>query len=208
MKESYASNWAIWDQACHFMLLKFQPNLFEQIAAEWVPARGVELMPSFSRSDPLIYSVGVALKSELEHPGAGCPLYRESLTTTLMLHLLRHYSVQQPSQPPTPGLSKRQLKQVTEYIDHHLSEELTLARLAEIVHLSASYFSNRFKQSTGISPYQYVIQRRIDRAKQLLLQGMSITEVTFSLGFTHQSLFNRHFKRLVGVTPKGFVQHQ
>jgi AraC family transcriptional regulator len=97
---------------------------------------------------------------------------------------------------------------VTEYVAQHLDQNLTLATLAAIAHISPSYFSALFKNSTGLAPHQYVIHCRINRAKQLLLQGVSMAEVASDSGFSHQSHLSRHFKRLVGVTPKEFLKSQ
>ena len=72
--------------------------------------------------------------------------------------------------------------------------------------MSPYYFSRLFKQSTGLSPYQYIIQSRVDRAKRLLDQGLAIADIAYSVGFASQSHLNRHFKRLVGVTPKAFLR--
>jgi AraC family transcriptional regulator len=101
------------------------------------------------------------------------------------------------------GLPQHKLKFVTDYINSHLERELSLNELAAIAQLSPYHFSRAFKQSTGISPHQYVIQQRVERASKLLVQGkMSIAEVAQACGFTHQSHLNRHFKRITGVTPK------
>ena len=73
--------------------------------------------------------------------------------------------------------------------------------------MSPHYFSQLFKESTGITPHQYVIRCRIDRAKDLLKQGkLSIAEIAKEVGFVDQSHLHRHFKRLVGVTPKLFFK--
>ncbi|MBD3887616.1 helix-turn-helix transcriptional regulator [Phormidium tenue FACHB-886] len=203
------TNWAIWEKECHFILLKFDSTIFERYAAEWISGSEIELIPTFSQFDSLIYGIGWALKSELENDEVANHFYVEVLTTTLVTHLLRHYSTREPANPPPfKGLSKQQLQQVAEYVDHHLDQNLTLEALAAIAHLSPSYFSNLFKQSTGLAPHQYVIQCRINRAKQLLLRGMSVAEVALNLGFSHQSHLSRHFKRLMGVTPKGFLKSQ
>lgn len=203
------NNWAIWKKECHFILLQFHSTIFEQYASEWISGSDIELIPSFSRSDPLIYGIGWALKTELETNELEGSLYVDSLTTTLVNHLLRQYLTQKKIYPSTSQeLSKRQLKQVIEYVDQHLDQNLTLATLAAIAHMSPSYFSALFKQSTGLAPHQYVIHCRINRAKQLLLQGVSVAEVALNLGFSHQSHFSRHFKRLVGVTPKAFLKSQ
>lgn len=96
---------------------------------------------------------------------------------------------------------------VTDYISDRLDRELSLNELAAIAQLSPYHFSRAFKQSTGISPHQYVIQCRVERAKQLLQQGkMSIGEIAIACGFSHQSHLNRHFKRLTGVTPKTLLK--
>jgi len=77
--------------------------------------------------------------------------------------------------------------------------------LAAIAQLSVFHFCRSFKRSTGFTPHQYVIQQRVERAKQLLKDGkMGISEVAIACGFTHQSHLNRHFKRLTGVPPKKF----
>jgi len=77
--------------------------------------------------------------------------------------------------------------------------------LAAIAQLTPYHFCHSFKQFVGISPHQYVIQQRVERAKQLLVHGkMSLSEIALACGFTHQSHLNRHFKRLTVVTPKTF----
>jgi AraC family transcriptional regulator len=111
------------------------------------------------------------------------------------------------------GLALAQLERVIDYIDTYLvggspkeNRDLSLRELAQLVQLSPHYFSQLFKQSTGFAPHQYILRCRIDRGKQLLRQGgLSIAGVAKIVGFTDQSHFHRHFKRLEGITPKAFV---
>lgn len=201
-------NWACWNAEHQFIALAFESTLFAQHVAEAHGMRDVELIPTLSRLDPLIHSIGLALKIELESNGMQESLYVNAMTTALMVHLLRHYSTQTHVPVITSGLPKRKLQQVVDYIYAHLEQDLTLPELAAVVHMSPSYFSGLFKQSTGLAPHQYVIQCRIDRAKHLMLKELSIADVAQSLGFAHQSHFSRHFKRLVGVTPKAFLKGQ
>lgn len=204
-------NSASWDTEYEFITLSFEPSTFARHTFDLTDVADVEFIPNFSKPDPLIHSIGFALKSELESSSrVGSRLYVDSLTAALMTHLLRHYSVQKTiDQTSKSGLSKRQLQQVSDYIHQRIEQDLALAELAALVQMSPSYFSSLFKQSTGLAPHQFVIQCRIDQAKQLLLQGeWSIAEVAHSLGFTHQSHLSRHFKRLVGVTPKAFLKSQ
>jgi AraC family transcriptional regulator len=205
-----AQTWAYWETEHQFMMLAFEPDLLARHMAETTDVNNVELLPIIHPSDPLIYSIGLTLKAELESGGIGGRLYVDAMTTALMAHLLRYYSVQNYSPPPlTNGLPKRTLQQVVDYIHEHLDQDLTLVTLAALAHMSPSYFSRLFKQSTRLSPHQYVIRCRIDRAKQLLRQGeLSITETAYRLGFTHQSHFSHHFKRLAGSSPKAFLNSQ
>ncbi|MEG4420159.1 AraC family transcriptional regulator [Microcoleus sp. LAD1_D5] len=203
-------NSAYWNTEYEFITLSFEPSTFVRHTFDLTDVADVEFIPNFSKPDPLIHSIGVALKSELEFSSVGSRLYVDSLTAALMTHLWRHYWAQKPvSQTEINVLPKRRLRQIIDYIHQHLDQDLALSELAAIVQMSPSYFSSLFKQSTGLAPHQYVIQCRIERAKNLLLQGeLTIAEVAFNLGFTHQSHLSRHFKRLVGVTPKAFLKSQ
>ena len=88
----------------------------------------------------------------------------------------------------------------------HLDADLTLERLAAAARLSVYHFARQFRAATGLPPHQYVILRRVERAKQLLQAGrdLPLAEVAARAGFADQSQFSRHFKRLVGVTPGQF----
>ncbi|MBW4600021.1 MAG: AraC family transcriptional regulator, partial [Calothrix sp. FI2-JRJ7] len=103
------------------------------------------------------------------------------------------------------GLPSHQLQKSIDYMQYHLSEDISLEDIAAYVGISQYYFVRLFKQSTGYSPYQYLIKCRIERAKQLMMlrQG-SITDIAVLVGFTSQSQFGRHFKRFTGMTPKQF----
>jgi AraC family transcriptional regulator len=81
-----------------------------------------------------------------------------------------------------------------------------LTELAALVQISPHYFSQLFKQSTGTTPHKFVISCRVERAKELLLQGqLTIAEVAFIVGFANQSHLNRHFKKILNVTPRQFL---
>ena len=92
---------------------------------------------------------------------------------------------------------------VINYINDHLAEDLHLTQLAALIPMSPHYFSSLFKQSVGLSPHQYVIRSRVERARKLLLsEQLSIAEIACLVGFANQSHLNRHFKRWFGMTPK------
>ena len=101
------------------------------------------------------------------------------------------------------GLSRHRLQRAIAYIQDHLAEDISLAEIAQEIDMSQHHFCRLFKQSTGIAPYQYVIQQRLERAKQLLLQNqLSIAKVAQEVGFSEQSQLTRQRKRATGLTPK------
>ena len=199
---------ANWDREHSYISLSLDPQKLTH-AAFSADLEPVELVPCFKKADPFILGIGLALKTEVESNGMGGNLYADSLTTALSLHLLRHYSTRVAIAENKYGLSKYKLRQVVEYINDQIDRNFTLAELAATVNISPSYFSYLFKLSTGYAPHQYVIRCRVERAKKLLLQeNITIADISYSLGFAHQSHLNRHFKRLVGVTPKVFQQQK
>lgn len=198
-----------WNKAGGVIALGLEPQKFARAIDETLERDNLELIPHFATSDPLVHQLGLALKRALENSQpVGC-LYAETMTTALMVHLLQYYCTQQVTLPTyTGGLSKPKLQRVIDYIHDSLDRDLSLSELAAIVQISPHYFSQLFKQSMGITLHQYVIRCRIDRAKDLLMQGkLTIPDIAKIVGFVDQSHLHRHFKRLVGVTPKVFLQH-
>jgi AraC family transcriptional regulator len=200
-------HWARWDAEHYYINLSLDQRVFKHYAAQLGEADAIELVPHLAKPDPLIYGLGLALKAELESNQLDGRLYTDSLTTTLVTHLIRYYCARQNTVPIyAGGLPKSQLRQVIEYIYDHLDQGLTLVELAAVVHISPNYFVSLFKQSMGLTPHQYVIYCRVEQAINLLQKReLTIAEIANSLGFAHQSHFNYHFKRLVGVTPKVFL---
>lgn len=126
-----------------------------------------------------------------------------SASTLLLTHLLQHYSNVQWRLPAvTGGLAPVVLRNTLEFIDAHLSDPLTLAELAAQAALSEYHFARMFRQSVGLAPHQYVMQRRIDHARQLVRNStLPLTEVALRCGFSSASHFSNRFKAATGATP-------
>ena len=91
------------------------------------------------------------------------------------------------------------------YIDVHCSEKLSLAQLGEIVHTNPSYLSHVFRETTGFSLWDYIIARRIELAKHLLLNSnRKILDIAFECGFQNSTHFNKSFRRQTGITPSEY----
>jgi AraC family transcriptional regulator len=198
---------ARWDKETDFIDLYLEPAFLENTVSE-LNATPFELVGELKVNDPLIHQIGLALKAELESGELGSRLFAESLATALSVHLLRRYSARSHIiRDPTGGLPKYKLQQAIDYINQYLNQDLTVRAIASVIQMSPYHFTRLFKQSTGLAPHQYVIQCRVERAKQLLLKDeLTIAEIAYKVGFANQSHLNRHFKRLFGVTPKGILR--
>ena len=167
-----------------------------------------ELKIAIGVRDLVIDHIGPLGRKELSEGGIGGRLYAESLGTALAVHLLRQYSTSPTAQLiHKGGLAAKPLQRVIEYINEHLQDDLSLFELARTAKLSPHYFATVFKASTGISPHRYVIERRIDRARDLLRRGdKTISEIACAVGFASQSHLTANFRRAMGVTPRKFRQ--
>uniref|UniRef100_A0A832H5N2 Helix-turn-helix domain-containing protein n=1 Tax=Oscillatoriales cyanobacterium SpSt-402 TaxID=2282168 RepID=A0A832H5N2_9CYAN len=202
------SFFARWEGDDHYMQIRIASQFIQQVAREALamnPNR-IELLPEFRIRDPQIESIGMLLLAELQQENIGGKLYIDSLANVLAVHLLRQYVSDKPNLPIYEGgLPQRQLQQILEYLHDHLSQDIKLADLANLLGMSQFHFSHLFKQSTGTSPYQYLLQQRIERAKQLLKQtDQSIMEIAFLCGFNSHSHLSKQFRQSTGMTPKAY----
>ena len=186
-------------------ILTIEPKIIAHFAREKIRPEKVELLPTFAQSDPLIYGIALNLKTLLDGDRYD-KLYAESLYNTLFFHIIRNYcTVEFKLEAPPNGLAPYKLKQVIELINDNLDEEITIEQMAGIADLSLSYFSRQFKLSTGLTPHQYVMQQRLNKAKTLLKdQRFSLANIATDCGFTHQSHMGKLFKQNIGMTPKQY----
>jgi AraC-like DNA-binding protein len=107
------------------------------------------------------------------------------------------------------GLAAGALRRVREYVQVHLNESIDLSMLAAVAGLSMHHFAREFKQSAGVTPHYYLIQKRIERAQQMLAQtDLSLAEIAYAVGFSDQGHLARHFRGLLGTTPREFRRSQ
>lgn len=194
-----------WLQAGEFLLLRLEPALVARAVQDLIEPEKVEVSAQFRVRDPLIQHIGLELKTELETDELSSRLYAESAANLLAVHLVKRYgTVSQTLRDYSDGFSINNLRRVIEYINDNLAGDVSLAAIANTIGMSQYYFARLFKQSMGLSTYQYVTQCRMKRAEQLLKQrrDMTIADIARAVGCADQSHLTRQFKRFFGVTPR------
>jgi AraC family transcriptional regulator len=186
-----------------------EPGLVERVGTEAFnldPAR-LTVPPLDAVDLPQLRAAMLAVDAELIGGAAGSTLAAEWLANVLAVHLIRHVlAPRQPGRRRDGTLPRGRQRAVIEYIEEHLDAGPSLEQMAAVARLSPYHFARQFKAATGLPPHQYVIARRVERAKLLLQAGtdLSLAEVAARAGFSDQSQFSYHFKRLVGVVPRQF----
>lgn len=202
------TNFPRWWDDFEFMAIAINPAFISQ-SFQGRDLTKLKLRDERGTSDSVIAALTQRFKAELS-AGSYCgKLYGESLGITFVRHLLESYSTQPTNlKLPKGQLSSQQMKQTIEYVHDNLEAALDLTDLAQQANLSAFHFSRLFKKSLGLTPHQYVLRNRVERAKRLLsaAEPTVLADIGLQTGFYDQAHFSKAFKRIVGLTPKKFVQ--
>jgi AraC family transcriptional regulator len=163
----------------------------------------IEFKPRLFFFDRDIWETALKLKTQVENPVPSG--YAEALGLVLAHELIRLHRGDSHASVLRGGLAGWQKKKVTDYIEEHLGENISLRQLAAVAQLSPYHFARAFKQSLGTPPHHYHMSRRMERAKAMLESpARTVTEVGVMLGFSETSSFTASFRRSVGVTPSGY----
>jgi AraC family transcriptional regulator len=187
------------------VLLLLDPDALSQQEYEDAPSAMVELPYRLDLADGVIANRMRSLQTELDHPGLMGRLYVESLSNEIAVRIVRSHA--RTPEPARGGLPSRRLRVVQDYIEANLETEISLTDLATISGLTSTYFCRAFSKSVGLPAHQYVIHRRVERAKALLAEReLPICQIALAVGFSNQSHLTMHFRRIVGTTPWRFRQ--
>jgi len=155
--------------------------------------------------DAQIRALMLAMAAEVKEGCASGAIYAQSLSTALAAYVATHYADAHAAPQPGARLSSAQSNRVRDYVEAHLSEDISLKELAALVELSASRFTELFKGTFACAPHQYVIHRRVAEARRLLAEGkVPLAEITHMTGFADQSHFTTVFRKVTHVTPKQY----
>lgn len=183
--------------------LQIAPTLLSAAASQL--GESSELVNAWRPRDEQIERMATLFETELR---SGCPggrLYGQYLARALSAYLVRRYSQPpgRPSATASPPLRNDRIAAALQYIEANAMQELSIPRLAKTVHLSPYHFARLFKQSTGLTPHQYILNYRVEEAKRLLRHtALDLAEMAQRLGFRDQSHFTARFRKATGATPK------
>lgn len=176
--------------------------MIDQIAASRQSIDLAQLPPRTNFDDPMLRSLMLRFQAILDDPSLDVPGYAETLAELLTFELARVSGDQRMSQSNSCGLTKGQMRLITDYMDGHLTEKITVSQLAALVDLTRFHFIRAFKKSAGVPPFQFMIRRRVDRARELLAEHQtSIAEIADRTGFGSPIQMTRAFRRVLGTTP-------
>jgi AraC family transcriptional regulator len=169
--------------------------------------RNVEIIPQFLSRDPVIETIVTQLAVEAVSGSPTGLLYAESGCEFLAHHLIQRHSTLSRAPGRSPGgLPAHRLKVVKNYITENLGNEITLRQLASLACVSVRHFERAFRQSMGVPPHRYVLERRVSAARDLLLThpDLTVEEIAQRLGFSSSSHLSAVFSRRMGCSPTMF----
>ena len=197
-----------WQHSGHPEILQvyLRQSIYQQAVAEMYGCdpSAAEIVPRFAILDPLLEQLAIAITTALRDGTAEDGLYIDTLAQMMAVHLARvHSSRSRPVRmPTTKAMSGWRMRRLIDFIEAHLDGDLSLEAMAVEVEISPLYLARAFKAAVGQSPHQYVLARRIERAKELLRNSDTpIVDVALASGFSSQSHLSNWFLRHVGVSP-------
>ena len=199
-----ASRWEMHDENDQALILSLPQKLLHTVAREsGMDAGRLEIRNRFQIRDPELESLSWAMKREMESGYPSGRFYLDGLSLAVASRLLaRHSSMAEPPAQPQEILAGHRLKRVLSFIEDQLAEDLSLEQIADVAGVSCSHAKAIFRKAVGMPVHQYVIQRRVERARSLMMQdGLSMAEIAQAAGFAHQSHMARHMRRLLGASP-------
>ncbi|MBP0595698.1 helix-turn-helix transcriptional regulator [Paraburkholderia sp. LEh10] len=162
------------------------------------------IQTGFGACDPILFHMSQVCLPVLENPGSASALFVDQVALAVCEHVVTRYGRQESSRHQRrTGLAPWQMRRIVDFLEANLGANPSILDLARQCELSASYFAEAFRQSTGVSPHQWLLRRRIERAKSMLRNtDSSLASIALDCGFFDQSHFSRVFARLQGCAPK------
>lgn len=203
------SHWRWHDNKAHETLhMYLEPAFVEQVAKTCSLNHGqIAIEPQIGVRDEQLSHMAWSLLYELKAENIVGRLYADSVASVLAIQLVRRYSCLKDVGMKKGGMAPHKLRRALEFISENVEQQQSIALdvVAQEVGMSRYHFSRVFKESMGLSPINYIVRQRIERAKKLLSEtNLPIADIALQAGFSGQSHFTTFFHKLVGVTPRSF----
>lgn len=196
-----------WRGTSGLVVLYVEPYFVREVCAAEIRDSRVSDLRILARVDLLLWKLTEKFREFCHGRQRDSPALVEAIGTLLAAQILKAYLTGEVSQTKSrAGLSTERLRLATDYIEAHLRDKLSQRMLARAVNLSEYHFARMFRISTRFSPQEYVMRRRVLRARELLLGGgLKVAAVAADVGFCDQSHLNRHFMRVLGCSPGSII---
>ena len=203
--QPYSAQWSLLPGSrCVF--IELPPEQVDEAGGHSGSARPVQLRPGPAVGDQFIPALAETLVQLLRRDDRASDLLAESIGLALATHLAHAYAVAPLRKfQPRGRLAPTKIREFDEFIDTNLARPVSLAEMAKLFEMSVFHFAHCFKETVGISPYHYVLRRRIQQAQSLLCnRRLGVSEIAFRCGFSNQSHFADTFRRLTGTAPRQY----
>lgn len=172
---------------------------------EVLEAQDFTFIPQSNVTDAFLFEIATKLTMVCTDAFAE-KIYAESLGVACVVHLAKTYGSASHVYAPKGRLNPYQLKQVVDFAHSYMQFNIGLHEMAGLVHLSPYHFGRLFKQTVGKSPYQFILQLKIECAKKLIKQNTGpISEIAYQLNFSDQSHFSNAFRKATGISPRQYL---
>ncbi len=195
-------------EPCYFVILAVLGQEFLDSCNLNLKGKKLQFLNNYNVHDETIKGIIDLFVIEASSGGRNGYAYLRNLLALLSTHYIQNYSNfsdLESERGSTSKFDRKQMDKVERYIDKNISSHISVEDLADLLHCSKFYFLREFKKLTGITPYQYLIDKRLEQAKILMSSPQNnISSVGLDLGFNDQAHFTRAFKNQFGLTPGQF----
>lgn len=197
-------------EPCYFVILAIEEQEFLSQCPLNIEGMELQFLNNYNVLDETIKGIMELFMLETKVKGRNGPAYFKNLIALLATHYIQNYSNYfdlKHSQQSSSRFEQAQVDKIDQYIAENIGSNISVDDLSDLLHCSKFYFLREFKKLVGVTPYQYLMSKRLEQAKALLTADkVNIALIAHELGFNDQSHFTRAFKSHFGVTPGQFAK--